>query len=260
LAGAFTCSKMSTNNISAVIITLNEENSILRCLTSIADICDEILVIDSRSTDKTKEICEAFPKVRFIEMDWLGYSQTKNKGHALASHNWILSIDADECLDESCVQSILQVKDNLSGAYTFNRKNFYGQQWVKHGGWYPDVKVRLFDKTLCRWKGDHVHEVLQVNAGVQIIQLKGDIEHYTVTSNAQHLQTIHKYAKLAASRDLKANKPMTASQALSSAFAHFIKIYIIKLGFLDGLIGFRIARNSGFSKWLRFKYFQDLKS
>jgi glycosyltransferase involved in cell wall biosynthesis len=241
-------------HISGVVITLNEEANIQQCILSMSEVCDEIIIIDSRSIDRTEEICTSFDKVKFITQDWLGYSATKNEGATLTSNNFILSLDADERLDAQAINAINILKTvGLTSSYSFNRKNYYGDKWVKHGGWYPDKKIRLYNKVTCKWEGDYVHETLQCAEDVTV-HLKGNIEHYTISSKSQHLQTIHKYAKLAAQRDKKNGKSHTLFSTVLSCSSHFLKKYVIKLGFLDGELGFEIAWQSAKSKWLRYKY------
>ncbi len=251
---------MPNHHLSTIVITLNEAATIKGCLESVMDISDEIIVLDSHSTDNTESICRQFPKVRFVKTDWLGYSQTKNKGVSLAKYDAILSIDADERLDDDAKNQIQHLKQSgIKGAYSFNRKNFYGNTWIKHCGWYPDVKTRLYLKGTCEWKGDFVHETLECRNDTQIHHLPGDIEHYTIRDSAHHKETIHKYALLAAQRDKTNQKSQNALKALISTVSHFIKIYVVKLGVLDGGKGFSIAVNSAKSKWLRYVYFKGLK-
>lgn len=252
---------MTHHSISTIIITLNEEASIERCIKSVLPISDEIIVLDSYSTDKTAEICANYTEVKFIQSEWLGYSQTKNKAASLALHQMIFSIDADECLDDEAIKHLLHLKKaGLTGAYQINRKNFFGNTWIKHGGWYPDVKRRLYDKSLCKWMGDFVHETLEVPDNLALKHIQGNILHYTVQNKEQHIQTIHKYAKLAAKREKAKGKRLTAFEAGLSTMSHFFKLYVLKLGFLDGTLGLSIALHSAKSKWLRYQYFRDLKT
>jgi glycosyltransferase involved in cell wall biosynthesis len=250
---------MSSQKISGVVITLNEEEVIARCLSSLSKVCDEIIVVDSNSSDGTESICQSFEKVTFVKSEWLGYSQTKNKGAQLASHTNIISLDADECLDEVAISKINSLnREDLCDSYSINRKNFYSNKWVKYGGWYPDVKIRLYNKNVNRWEGDFVHETLVSNPGTLTTHLEGNIEHYTIRKHSDHMVTIHKYAKLAAQRDKEQGKKSNVLSAMVSAIIHFIKIYFIKSGWLDGFIGFRVALNSARSKWLRYKYHKAL--
>lgn len=242
--------------VSAVIITLNEEAVIADCIRTAQRVADEVLVLDSYSTDSTKDICEQM-NVRFIQREWQGYSETKNHANNLASHDFILSLDADETLDNEAIDQILAEKQKgLSGAYSFNRKNFYGTKWIRYCGWYPDTKVRLFDRRLAEWKGSFVHEELDIRAE-PITHLSGNILHNTVRDQAHHMETVKKYAKLAAQQAQKDGKTLSAVSSVFSAFGRFIKIYVFKLGFLHGLTGFYIARNSARSRWLRYQYFKS---
>lgn len=245
---------MKQTHISGVVITLNEEVHIKQCILSLSEVCDEIIVIDSHSSDRTEEICKSFDAVQFITRDWLGYSATKNEGALLTNNTYILSLDADERLDAEAINAINTLKTSgLSGSYSFNRKNYYGDRWLKHGGWYPDKKIRLYNKATCKWDGNYVHETLQCDKDATA-HLSGNIEHFTISSRSQHLQTIHKYAKLAAQRDINSGKRLTLFSSVLSCISHFVKLYIIKLGFLDGRLGIEIALQSAKSKWLRYKY------
>ena len=148
--------------LSVVIITLNEEKNIERCLQSVKDIADEIIVVDSYSDDRTEEICSEFG-VKFIQQKFKGYVDQKNDGNALASHDYILSLDADEALSEELAASISQVKENWQfDAYAMNRLTSYCGKWIRHSGWYPDRKSRLFDRRKARWTGHLVHERVEV--------------------------------------------------------------------------------------------------
>lgn len=244
---------MPENKISAVVITLNEEAVIEDCITSLEQVADEIIVLDSFSTDKTKELVAH--RCRFVEHAWMGYSKTKNYANVLASHNLILSLDADERLDDLAIEEIKRIKqlDKTAFGYSFNRKNFYGNLWIKYAGWYPDRKTRLFDRQHSRWKGDYVHEELEVRGSVE--HLAGNILHYTVKDHGHHLHTVRRYAKLAAEKAREEGKSMYALKSALSAVSHFIKIFVLKQGFRHGSVGFQIAWNSAYSKWLRYVYY-----
>ncbi|MEZ4843208.1 MAG: glycosyltransferase family 2 protein [Bacteroidia bacterium] len=248
------------NTISAVVISKNEEKNIARCIQSLQQVADEIIIIDSFSTDRTKEICLLFD-VRFVERQWQGYSQTKNYGNNIAQHQFILSLDADEVLDREAVQSILEFKNLAHShyAYSLNRKNFYGQKWIKYCGWYPDKKIRLFDKNVAFWQGDFVHETLVVKSD-KTEHLAGNILHFTISDEKHHLQTIEKYAKLAAQMAVSKNQKLTPLPSLLSGFGRFFKIFVLKLGLLHGSVGFKIAFNSAKSRWLRYRFFKQLTS
>jgi glycosyltransferase involved in cell wall biosynthesis len=242
--------------ISAVIITLNEAARIESCINSLLDLVDEIVVVDSFSTDETKAICES-KNVAFYQREWMGYSQTKNLANKLATHDTILSVDADEQPDATLSKEILNLRlTDFKGAYQIRRKNFYGEKWVHYCGWYPDSKIRIFNRQMSKWDGDYVHEKLITNE--PIIDLKGHLLHFTIEDTEDHLTRINKYAELAALNSLKQNKSISLLNAILSTSLTFLKIFVFKLGFLDGLVGWHVSINSSKSKWLRYRYFKEL--
>lgn len=225
--------------VSAVIITLNEEKNIGRCVDSLQGIVDEILVYDTGSTDRTAEICQN-KNVRFLTADWLGFAATKNTANSLATFDYVLSLDADEALSQELKTSILQQKKNgFMGVYSMNRLNNYCGKWIKYAGWYPDKKVRIFPKNT-QWMGDFVHETLDIG-GQTVAHLKGDILHYTYYSIKEHKQRERRYAKLAYERSVHKGKPYTVFQNCLSAVASFTKMFLIKKGFLMGKLGFQLC-------------------
>jgi glycosyltransferase involved in cell wall biosynthesis len=238
--------------ISAVIITLNEEKNIRRCLESVARVADEIIVADSRSTDATEMICREFG-VNFISTDWLGYSATKNYGNSKAKFDYILSLDADEVLSEQLTNSILDVKKNLNGVYQFNRLTNYAGKWVRHCGWYPDTKVRLFPKAKTRWTGDFVHEVLEFDENLPVHHLKGDLLHYSYHTIQAHYDRIEKYSTLHAEKMYAEGKQPGEFKMFISPLFKFLRDYLLKLGFLDGRTGFTICRISAKAVFLKYK-------
>lgn len=225
--------------ISAVIITLNEARNIERCLRSLKDVADEVLVLDSGSTDGTVKLAQDLG-AKVIDTPWEGYAATKNKGHQLAQHRYILSLDADEALSEKLQSSILAVKDQLEGAYAFNRLNNYCGTWIRHGGFYPDKKIRLFPKDQARWVGDHVHETLEIDRGVPITHLEGDLLHYSYYERSEHEERLEKYARLAADK-LRGRSGLAIKQYLSPTW-RFVQSYLLRGGFLDGKAGYHLCR------------------
>jgi glycosyltransferase involved in cell wall biosynthesis len=248
------------SKISAVIITLNEENNIMRCLNSLHGIVDEIVVVDSFSTDNTPNLCKLNENTRFLQRNWAGYAKTKNWGNEQASHPYILSIDADEALDEELRASILSLKaKGLSGVYQLNRIANYCGKWIKYSGWYPDKKIRLFRKGSAYWSGDLVHEKLIVDDSGPIRLLPGHLLHYSINSIAQHKQVIAKYAALKAQASLNNGRKTSATRNLLSALVKFLEVYIFKLGVLDGINGWHIARFSAKSKILEYQKLKSLR-
>lgn len=238
-------------SISAVIITLNEERNIERCLQSLIEITDEIVVVDSLSSDRTEEICKNFD-VQFISRKWEGYASTKNFANAQVKSDYILSIDADEAVSPELKKSILIHKENLQGAYGFNRMTNYAGKWVRHCGWYPDAKIRLFPTGKARWEGDFVHETLLIDHTIQVSYLKGDLHHYSYVDKHDHLLRIEKYSTLHAQKMHAQGRKANWFKILFSPIAKFLNDYLIKVGFLDGKTGFTICMLS--AKAVKLKY------
>jgi (heptosyl)LPS beta-1,4-glucosyltransferase len=239
--------------ISATIITLNEEINIGRCIDSLEGVVDEIIVMDSNSTDKTKEICLQ-KGVRFVSQDWLGYAAQKNRLNSLAQYEMILSIDADEALTESLKESILALKKKqFIGVYSINRITNYCGKWIKHSGWYPDVKVRLFPKETSHWEGDIVHEELIFDPIHTPYLLRGDLAHYSYVSHKQHRARADHYSRLTAKKYVEKNKKVFLFQPAISAVFRFFKMFVLKLGFLDGVSGFHIASISAASNFYKYQ-------
>ncbi len=244
--------------ISATIITFNEERNIERCILSLQEVSDEIIVLDSFSSDKTKEICEKL-KVHFVQREWAGYSASKNHLNSLAQYDYILSIDADEALDDVLKDEILTVKQEKNPQlYTFNRLTNYCGTWIKHSGWYPDVKLRLFPKESCRWEGEFVHEELVYPHDLKIIQLKGHLHHYSYYDYIDHRERADKYSTLTAMKMHQAGKKASVLKPYLSGFARFVTMFFMKAGFLDGWQGFKIAQISAQSNVFKYKELRRL--
>jgi glycosyltransferase involved in cell wall biosynthesis len=239
-------------HLSVVIITFNEEKNISRCLSSINGLTDDVVVVDSFSKDKTAEICTEF-NARFIQRKWEGYSTTKNFANNQAKHDWILSLDADEALSKELYETIVQLKlnDNLSYC-SFNRMTNYCGSWVKHSNWYPDKKLRLFNRKLSEWKG-LIHEELSVPDNIKIQHINQDILHYSYYTREDHLRQIDKFTEIAADDLFKKRKKPGAYKLIINPIAKFIGHYILHLGFLDGKAGWNIAWLSAYATYLKYK-------
>lgn len=241
--------------LAVVIITLNEERNIRRCLTSIRDLADEIIVLDAFSSDQTQAICSEF-NVQFHQRAWEGYSASKNYLNSLVTSDYILSLDADEALSEELYQELIALKQKgFNGTYSVNRMTNYLGKWIKHSGWFPDIKPRLFPKAGSYWSGEYVHEEL-VTPPSETIVFKGILEHYSYYSYADHRARADKYSYLTAQKFHATGKKVGPLKPLISAIGRFVAMYIIKLGFLDGWAGFKIAQISAQSNV--FKY-QELR-
>lgn len=241
--------------ISATIITLNEEDKIRQCLESLRDVADEIVVVDSLSTDNTKLICEEFG-VKFVEQKWLGYSEQKNLANDIASHDWILSIDADEVLSDELKKSILKIKDTDFDTdddviFSFNRLNNYCGKWIHHSGFYPDKKIRIWNRKIGKWEGI-VHEVIKFSTKVKEVHLKGDLLHYSYAKPEDFEKQVFKFAELRAQHYFDKGKKCASLLKIISPIYFFIQHYFFRLGFLDGKEGFVMCKVA--AKATRHKY------
>lgn len=241
------------HQLTSTIITFNEERNIARCINALMPISDEIIVLDSFSTDKTIEICKA-KGVRIEQREWKGYSNAKNYLNQLATHEYIFSVDADEAPDEKLQQQILEIKKKgFTGVYSVNRLTNYCGKWIKHSGWYPDVKTRVFPKATSQWEGEYVHEELVVENNPEPIVLDGHLLHYSYYSQKEHRQRADKYSELTAIKMYKKGQRVGPLKPYISAVGRFIAMYFIKTGFLDGVAGFHIARISALSNIYKYK-------
>lgn len=243
---------MKANSIAAVIITLNEEQNIAACIQSMLPVVNEVLVIDSFSVDRTKEIAEQLG-AKVHQCEWLGYAATKNLAVNLVQASHILSLDADEQLTPEAAAYIqAELQKGLKEAYQFNRRNHYCGIWVKHAGWYPDAKVRLFNKYKARWIGEQVHETLQIDSSCEVINTQTDLLHFTYQTAAQQQQTILKYAKLGAK---KLKGKLVGYLLFKLAFSpaiRFLKSYVFQLGFLSGKAGLHVCTGAFKESWLKY--------
>lgn len=238
--------------VSVVVITLNEAANIGRCLASVQGVADEVIVLDSGSSDNTCALAEA-AGASVHTQPWAGYAAQKNAANALAKGPYILSLDADEALSPKLYDNLLALRNaGLRGAYRFNRATNYCGTWVKHGGWYPDAKVRLFPKEGSCWIGDHVHETLELDPALAITQLPGDLLHWSYRDRADHLERIERYSSLHAQKMFEAGKHATWVKRHLSPIAKFVQGYLFQAGFLDGQAGWWIAVLS--AQAVRMKY------
>lgn len=242
------------NKLSAVIITLNEERNIGRCLESLQAVADEVVVVDSYSSDATPIICARYG-ARLVSQEWEGYVATKNRGNQLATHDLILSIDADEALSPELAASIQAIKNQgiLHQAFSMNRLMNYCGQWIRHGGWYPDTKVRLFDRREARWTGKKVHETLELSPETEVVHLEGDLLHYSFYTPEEHRQQMEKFARLSAEEMTEAGKKASWLQAVTHTGWKFLRDYLLKAGFLDGKNGFVISRTNAHGVWYKYQ-------
>jgi glycosyltransferase involved in cell wall biosynthesis len=236
--------------ISATIITVDEEHKIARAIESLR-CCDEIVVVDSGSCDRTVEIAQNLG-VRVVESPWPGYAKQKNVAAAEACNDWILSLDADEVLSEALEAEIWQLKKAGPefDAYTMPRMAQYLGRWILHSGWYPDRKVRLYDRRKARWVGEFVHETVEVEGTVG--HLKSNLLHYTCDSLSEHLRTLDRYTTLAAQEVVARGHKITLSNLIFEPAWTFARTYFFQLGILDGLEGLIIANMAATYTFLKY--------
>jgi glycosyltransferase involved in cell wall biosynthesis len=242
-------------NLSVVIITYNEERNIGRCIDSVRNIADDIVVVDSFSTDRTKEIC--FEKgVRFVEHSFDGHIQQKNWAITQSLYPHVFSLDADEAPDAILCENIQKIKENFDAdGYTMNRLTNYCGHWVRHCGWYPDRKLRLWDSRKGKWTGLNPHDQYELESGSLIKQLKGDLLHYSYYSREDHLKQIQKFTDILAKSMYEAGRKTTRTGIIGATVFKFVRDYFFKLGFLDGKAGFN---NSWLSAGASYKKYNKL--
>ena len=249
--------------ISAAIITFNEELNLRRCLQSLQKVADEIVVVDSLSTDTTIAIAGEFG-AKVVLQPFLGYIEQKNFALNQCTNNWVISLDADEALSNELVESILAVKNNTNvNAYTMSRLTSYCGQWIKHGGWYPDRKVRLFDRSISQWAGVNPHDKIELQSGAKCGLLKGDILHYTYNDLGEHIRQADKFSAIIAADLFHRGKKTSLIKIVFKPCIRFFRDYIFKAGWMDGYYGFVIAKISAHADFLRetrLKEHHDKKS
>jgi heptosyltransferase-3 len=226
--------------ISAVIITYNEEKNVGKCIDSLRTVADEIVVIDSFSKDRTRMICER-KGVRFVENPFKSHIDQKNFAVGQASYEHVLSLDADEYLSEDLIESILKIKESWPcEAYRMNRLSNYGGKWIKHGQWYPDRKIRLWNRSVGVWGGENPHDKVILKAGTKIMHLEGDLLHRAYKNSSETLLKIERYSGIFAQENLSQKSSSVFKILMRSSFA-FFKSYVLKRGFLDGFEGLMVA-------------------
>ena len=236
--------------ISATIITFNEQNNIARAIESLR-CCDEVVVVDSGSVDRTVEIAEHLG-ARMIEHPWEGFANQKNAAAREASYDWIFSLDADESVSEALEGEILQLKKTgpERDAYTMPRLAQYLGRWILHSGWHPDRKVRLYDRRKARWVGRYVHESVQVDGRVG--HLQANLLHYTCDSLSEHMETMNRYTTLAAQQLVAEKVAVGWRQLLLDPPWTFLRTYILQRGFLDGIEGLAIAYMAAMYNFVKY--------
>ncbi|MCK9447741.1 MAG: glycosyltransferase family 2 protein [Bacteroidales bacterium] len=246
--------------LSVVIITLNEEKHLRRCLDSVQDLADEILVVDSFSTDQTENICREYG-VGFIQHPFEGYIEQKQYALDQASGPMILSLDADEALSDELRKSITHEKQLgfPFKAYTMRRLSNYCGKWIRYSGWYPDTKLRLFDKYQAFWGGSNPHDKVILNDRRTVVKtLHGNLLHFPYQTIHQHLAQINNFSEIKAKVAFANNEKSYWFHIVFASRFRFLKGFILKLGFLDGFYGYVISRNSAHASFLKYSKLRQL--
>jgi len=244
--------------ISVVIITFNEEKSIGRCLDSVRGIADDLVVVDSFSTDRTADICREM-KIRFISHAFEGHIEQKNFAITQALYPHILSLDGDEYLSADLFQSIAAIKSSwVCDGYSMNRLNSYCGRWIRHGSWYPDRKLRLWDSRKGAWGGDNPHDIFSLVPGSSKGHLTGDLLHEAYRNIPEHLEKISRYAVLAAESMRSGGRKFSLLNLMLNPPAAFLKSYLFKAGFLDGVSGLTIALFIAFGTYVKYALLREM--
>ncbi len=251
--------KIKIVKISAVLIAFNEEDKIARAIDSL-NWADEILVVDSESSDRTREIAES-RGAKVVIQKWLGFSKQKQFAVDSAENDWIFSLDADEQVSKELKNEILQLKTSsskIADGYKMPRLSYYLERPIRHSGWYPDWQLRFFSRNKGKWKDVLIHESVVVAGRVE--KLRGDILHFSVENAAHHHRMIgERYAPLAADQMFMSGKETTVLKIATAGLIAFIQTYFLKLGFLDGLAGFCIARFAAHHAFLKHLLLWELQ-
>jgi glycosyltransferase involved in cell wall biosynthesis len=246
--------------ISAVIITRNESANIEDALRSVSGWADEIVVVDSGSTDDTLEICRRYTDKIFCR-EWTGFVDQKNFAADRAANDWVFSIDADERPSPELVAEIQSLRSAgfARPGYRMPRVTFFMGRWIRHGDWYPDFQLRLFDRRRGRWQGRRVHESFKLDGG-EPASLKGELHHYTYRTLSDYLKRLESYTTLAAADYRERGKRSSGAKLLLDPFATFAKAYLLKRGFLDGVPGLMAAVMGSISVYFKYAKLYELQN
>lgn len=245
-------------DISAVVITLNEEKRLEPALKSLEGVASEIIIVDAYSSDGTLEIAKKYTR-KVFQRKWANFSDQKNFGNSKASYPWILSLDADERLSPELCREIIALKNKEEpqcSGFSMPRQVFYLGKWIRHSGWYPDRKIRLFHKDKARWEGEFVHEELVIKGEVK--KLKDSIHHFTYPNIKEHLNRINSFSELGAKKLYAQKKKCRWYHLLFFPFFRFVKSYVWKGGFMDGFPGLVISVLNGYAIFIRYAKLKEI--
>ena len=243
-------------HLSVVIITKNNESIIEKCLQSVAW-ADEIVVIDSGSTDNTISICNKY-NCKVIESDWLGFGRTKQLAVKYASHNWIFSIDSDEVCSKQLKEDIthkINSENNVAG-YRIKRQTYYLNKPIRYCGWQNDYPLRLFRKDKGTFNSNEIHEFVEIEG--QIENIRSLLLHYSFPTISSHIEKMNIYTSLSARVSFEKNKQSSLLTAILKGSFKFFKMYVLQLGFMDGMPGLILSKNSAFGVYMKYLKIYEL--
>lgn len=243
--------------IAAVIITRNEERNIVRCLESVK-FCDEIVVVDSGSSDATRTLAAKFT-TKVLNRDWSNYADQRNFANQHVDSDWVLSVDADEVVSDELRDEVLSFKQRAPEglAYTIPRKTFHFNRWIRYGGWYPNRLTRFFKRDAGEWKGDELHEYWEPHGNLGA--LSGHLLHYSFEDLADQVDRNNRYSSLGAEKLRKQGKRFSFFRLTVKTVSKFIETYFLKRGFLDGYPGFFISVSAAYSVFLKWAKLWELE-
>jgi len=251
---------MSRPRVTACVITLNEEENLPDCLRSVEGLCDAVVVVDSGSTDRTVAIARD-AGATVIEADWPGHVAQKNRAIDASESDWVLCLDADERVSPELRTEIEALLDGegLTAAYSMPRLTRYLGRWIRHGGWYPDRKIRLFDRRRARWGGIDPHDHVELEEGAKTIALSGDLHHHTYRDISDHLGYIDRYTSTIAREKRARGERFHLHRLLLRPIGKVLRMYFLRAGFLDGRAGFIVAMLGGYYVFLKYAKLWELE-
>jgi len=245
-------------SIAAVIISFNEERNIHDCIASVHDFCDEVIVLDSGSTDRTREIAETFPRVRFSAHPFDGHIEQKNRALALARTDWVFCLDADERVSPELARSIQEFcREGTGSVARVKRLTYHMGRPIRHGGWY-NARIRLLRPDAGRWGGENPHDEIRPRERNRGPVLDGDLIHYSFLDLSDQIQTINKFSSIVAFTRQAHGRPFRTLKLVFKPVSKFLEMYLFKAGFLDGMPGFIVAVASAFSTFLKWAKLYEL--
>lgn len=244
--------------ISAVVIALNEERNIGDCVSALKKLTDDVILLDSGSTDNTVQIAEKCG-AKVYKISWQGYGKTKNLAPQFAQFPWILSIDADEVLTDALIHEIKNTSLDPKHVYAINILTNYCGYWIRHSGWFPSFKKRLYHSSFVRWDDREVHENLTWEDDIKVVNFENILHHYSYRTAEDHERKADKYARLGAEHLITSNKKVGLLKQFFGPYYRFFRMYILKLGFLDKKAGFLLALREAKMVAMRYQYYRSFR-